>query len=256
MCYNSAALCLYTPTVIISRMTTILTGNYKPNRLQLSSNATTGETSEKQYFDQGFEAITTLYDRFGSAGISEILKQYKSIYLTGAEMAKAEFKGATFGGEIQNSGFSMQMIRAATVLTQGASTPTYTWTKNITSTGFQAFFGSKDSNLSTGIVATSPLTSNSVAYTQDNVVLMFTHLLSHTPPKFDEILPGIGSTNYPIFVTTYERISDLYVTQLPGPYFIPLNSQFYLEGNFQRLGTEDTQLLGVQFVRSSYAFNK
>ena len=229
--------------------TTILSGNYKPNTMALSP-------TESDLFEQGFDAIATVYDTYGTTALSDILRSFKNLYKTAAGFAKADFQGATFGGTTENSGFNMQLIRAATVLTQGASTPVYSWTRNITSTGFQAFFGSKDAPLSMGNVASPPLTTTSVAYTYQNVVLFFTHLLSHTPPKFDEIMPGIGSTNYPIFVTTYERVSNVYITQLPSPMYVTVNGQFYIEGNFQRLGIEDTQLLGVQFVKSSYAFNQ
>lgn len=152
---------------------------------------------------------------------------------------------------MNNSGFNLQMIRATTVRTQSASSQVYTWSQNITSTGWQSMFGTQADPYTTGISST--LGTNSAAYTQDRVNLFITHLLSHTPPKFDEVQFGVGTTKYNVFPTTYERISDIYVTKLPEPMFIPLNSTYFFLANYQRTGTDDTQLLGAAYVLSSYA---
>lgn len=227
-------------------MVNVISGNYQAPQISLSG-------AEQQTFNEAWDAFSTLYDRFSQGALSSILGPYKNLYLAAAEMAKAQFKGATFGGLMYNAGFNMQLIRAVTVLTQGNSTPVYKWARTFTTTGWQAYFGDKNNFYVTGIANGS---TNSATYTLDRVNLFVTHLLSHQKPLHDEMQFGIGTTTYNVFPTTFERISDVYVMPLPAPLFMPLNSQYYFMANIQRLGVDDTQLLGATFVTSQYASNQ
>jgi len=225
-------------------MVGILSGDYKAQTINL-------DEKEMSAFDEAFDAISTLYDVFGTSPLSGILKPYKALYLAAAGMAKAEFKGATFGGLMQNTGFNMQFIRAVTVMTQNKTTEVNSWSQEYNTLGWQAMFGSVDNPFSTGI--DNSLGPNSAAYTINKVTLFVTHLLSQHPPKGDELQIGIGTKKYNVFPITYERISDVYVAPLPAPIFLPLNSTYYFLANIRRLGIDTTQLLGVQYVQSSYA---
>lgn len=225
-------------------MTGIITGNYEAPQISLTG-------PESALFDEAFSALSTLYDTYGQAPLSQILSPYKQLYKQAAQMAKAQFKGATFGGLMMNSGFNMQLIRAVTVLTQSKTSPVYGWSQEYDTTGWQSMFGSQADPFSTGVA--NSLGPNSAAYTLDRVNLFVTHLLSQTPPKFDEMQFGVGTTKYNVFPTTFERISNVYVMPLPEPMFMPLNSVYFFLANIQRLGTDTTQLLGAQFVQSSYA---
>lgn len=227
-------------------MVGIMTGDYKAQQEKLSS-------SEMDAFDQAFDAISTLYDTYGTKPLSGILNNptYRSLYLAAAEMAKAQFKGATFGGLMQNTGFNMQFIRAVTVLTQNATSEVNDWSQSYSSVGWQAMFGSEANPFSTGIQ--NSLGPNSAAYTSHRVNIFVTHLLSQHPPEADEMQIGIGTKKYNVFPVTFERISNVYVAPLPEPVFMPLDSTYYFLANIRRLGVDTTQLLGVQYVDSSYA---
>ena len=227
-------------------MVSIISGSYSAPTLPLSS-------TENETFDEAWDAFSTLYDRFSQGALSSILGPYKSLYKAAVEMGKAQFKGTTFGGLMYNAGFNMQMIRAVTVLTQNNSTPVYKWARTFTTTGWQAYFGDHSSPYVTGIANGS---TNSATYTLDRVNLFVTHLLSHQKPLADEMQFGVGSTEYNVFPITYERISDVYVMPLPAPMFMPLNSTYYFKANIQRLGVDDTQLLGAALVNSQYALNE
>lgn len=225
-------------------MVGILSGDYKAQSINL-------DAKEMSAFDEAFDAVSTVYDSFGTSPLSGILKPYKSLYEAAAGMAKAEFKGATFGGLMQNTGFNMQFIRAVTVMTQNNTSEINSWSQEYTTLGWQAMFGSIDNPFSTGIE--NSLGPNSAAYTNNNVTLFVTHLLSQHPPKMDEIQIGIGTKKYNVYPITFERISNIYVAPLPAPVFLPVNSTYYFLANIRRLGIDTTQLLGVQYVKSSYA---
>jgi len=208
------------------------------------------DSSDEAYFEQAWDAFSTVYDRFGTAPLTGILGPYKSIYRLGAESAKAVFKGAAFGGLTDNKGFNMQEIRAVTIRTQGLSEDVYDWEQPITSTGWAALFGSKTNLYNSG---QSVLGSQNAGYTKDQVFLLLTHLYSETPPLFQEYQFGIGSVNYAVQVARFRQISGIYVTPLANPIIIPLNTNYYFMANFRRTGTEGTALLGAQFVTSQYA---
>jgi hypothetical protein len=219
----------------------ILSGGIVPPAVALTN-------AEMASFNEGFNAVTALYDEYGPDSLSYILRSEKPTYVLGAEYAKAAF-GQNFGGIVGSSGINMQLIRSATVLSQGSSTPVYTWSKNITTTGWGSLFGSK----TTQFTLKNSQGGNTVVNTYKNVMFVATHIIDSVKPLYDEIQIGANSTDYPIYPVTTQKIGGRYVIKLPMPLVILNDTQFYVMANYQRLGTASPQLLGFQYALHTYA---
>ncbi|MHB8552825.1 MAG: hypothetical protein ACYDAO_04475 [Thermoplasmataceae archaeon] len=213
-----------------------------------------GETltaTEEANFKQAFEAIAALYDEYGAEPLSGILGKEVMSYKQGAEMAKVDLQGE-FGGSLGTNGINMQLIRSATLLTQGASSPVYTWAKNFTSIGWQALFGDS----STPLVLTSSAGGSTVSSTYQNVDLVATHIIDTVRPLYDEIQIFYNRKPYPVFPVTTQKIAGLYVTKLPAPIQVPNKANFAIMANVQRTGSASPQLLGLQYAKYAYAITQ
>lgn len=206
---------------------------------------------DTSYFEQSWDPFATTYDKYGTGPLTGILAPFKSIYKSAAEIAKAAYKGAAFGGMTDNKGFNMQEIRAVTVRTQSAAADVYDWNQTINAIGWGALFGSINAKYNTGINST--LSPQDAAYTVDNVIMLITHLYSLTPPLYDEYQFGVGQTTYAVQPIRFRFLSGIYVAQLPNPILLPLNTNYFFMANFRRTGTEGTAFMGAAFVRSAYA---
>ena len=210
--------------------------------------------SDTEYFNEAWPGYTALYDYQGFTPLTSILNPLKSLFQSVGQMAKAAYKGSSFGGLTDNTGFNLQQIRAVTILTQSAGADVYDWAQDIKSIGWAALFGSETSPYFSGV--NNSLGPGDAAYTLDNVFLLFTHLVSPTPPLYDEYQFGVGAVKYAIQTATFVKISDVYVLTLVNPIVVPLNQKYFFMANFRRLGTENTMLVGGAFVKSDNALSR
>lgn len=208
------------------------------------------DANDTKYFNDSWPSYVTLYDYQGMAPLTSILNPYKSLFQSVGQMAKSAYKGASFGGLTDNKGFNLQGIRAVTIRTQNAGADVYDWAQSISAAGWAALFGTESVKYNSGI--NSALGPQDAAYTLDNVFLLITHLVSPTPPLYDEYQFGVGNVIYGIQTATFVRISDVYVLTLPNPIVVPLNQPYFFMANFRRTGTENTMLVGGAFVKSQY----
>lgn len=209
------------------------------------------DASDAEYFTSSWPSFVTLYDYQGVGPLTGILNPLQSVFKAVAQMAKSAYSDVSFGGLTDNKGYNMQPIRAVTIRTQAAGADVYDWTQTVSSLGWAALFGDETSPYNSG--TNNTLGPSDPAYTLGNVFLLFTHLVSPTPPLFDEYQFGVGNTKYAVQVATFVQISDVYVMTLANPIVVPLNSKYWFMANYRRTGTEETRLLGAQFVLSAYA---
>jgi hypothetical protein len=205
-------------------------------------------SNELTQFDIALKYATTIYDRYGTEPLSSILNEFKDPFLYVASIAKKYF-ATTFGGILSNSGFNMQPIRAATLLSQGAASPVYNWGRNFTTLGWQSLFGSDSSPFSLGTTGNG----TAVTTTYKRVMIVAPVIIDLVPPKYDEIRVGISTVKYPVMPVTYTKVGNVYVTRFPAPLLLPADSQFFVEANIQELGSGSPRLAGFQFVTSDYA---
>ena len=208
--------------------------------------------TEQALFESGYATLSTVFDKFGQAPISSVLSELEQPYLQGMQYAKNSFNKLPFGGLFGPQGFNMQLIRAATVYgSQQTPSSGYTanWSRTFNTLGWQSLFGSQSSPYTLATTGNGQY----IGTTYNRVSLMFTHLIDTSPPKFDEIRFGVQQNVYPVFVTDYQLISDLYITALPAPIYVDVNQTFFIEANIERLGAGRPQLLGIQYVTKDYA---
>lgn len=208
--------------------------------------------TETTLFSEGYEVLSTVYDRFGAAPISSILSDFQQPYLQAMQYAKNSFNKLPFGGLFGPQGFNMQLIRASTIYgSQTTPSANYVanWARTFTTTGWQALFGSQTSPYTLATTGNGQY----IGTTYNRVAIMFTHIIDTSPPKYDEIRFGVQQNVYPVFPTTYTLLSDLYVTELPAPIYVDVNQTFFIEANIERLGSGSPQLLGIQYVTKDYA---
>lgn len=221
-----------------------LTGTDIPDYESLTS-------EEETLFNVGFSQITATTDYLNNTALSDSLRQFKNDYKIFIETAKYSFKQA-FGGTLLASGFNMQLIRAATLLTGSGSTATYDWTKSIGNAdlGWGSLFGSFTSPINLG----TSNSSNALGNTYNQVSMLATHLVDTVPPLYDEIQVKIQGTTYEVYPTRFtEVIERVFITRLPAPMFIKVNGQFAIEANYRRTGQSNPQFLGLQAAPYSYA---
>lgn len=219
-----------------------LTGTDQPSYESLNQ-------EEQDLFDIGFGQISSQVDYLNSAPLSNILKDFKQDYNIFIQTAKYALK-QQFGGTLLASGFLMQLIRAASILTpSGASTPTYDWTTNTTDVGWAKLFGTFSSPISFNTTNSNLALGN----TYNNVTMLATHLIDTVPPLYDEIQIKVAGTTYEVYPTRFQVLERVYVTRLPSPLFVKLNGQFAIEANYRRLGQSNPQLLGIQAAPYAYA---
>ena len=221
--------------------------------------------TEKSLLSDTIEKISLVYNEYG-VGLSNVLKANKDFFLTGAEIAKKEFKNPEFGGAYLPSGFNAGLIRPASFLSQ-TSTPT---TVNETfakagpaALGWNNLFGSDSNKYNTGLI-TSGTTQidgidiagpNSITYTYENVAYMIPGLVSFGSAKISEIKVYISSTKYPVYRLSPVRLggsSAVYYYPLPVPMYLGMNTSFAIEANYVELGDQDIQPLGLQYSKSEY----
>lgn len=219
-----------------------LSGGQMPQTADLDSD-------ELQQFDLALQSIADIVAIQSDTTLANIILNERDAYLYAASIAKQQFNGATFGGLLGNSGFNMQTIRAATILTQNATTPVYSWARNFTTLGWQGLFGSHSSPLTIGTTGNATY----VGTTYKRVMFVATHILDDVPFKFDEIQVGVNKITYPVMPVAINKISNVYLAKLPAPMLVILNGQFYVDGNIQYLGQSNPRLLGMQYVTSDYA---
>jgi hypothetical protein len=207
------------------------------------------DSDELQQFDLALQSIADIVAIQSDTTLANIILNERDAYLYAASIAKQQFNGATFGGLLGNSGFNMQTIRAATILTQNAATPVYSWARNFTALGWQGLFGSHSQPLTIGTTGNATY----VGTTYKRVMFVATHILDDVPFKFDEIQVGVNKITYPVMPVAINKISNVYLAKLPAPMLVILNGQFYVDGNIQYLGQSNPRLLGMQFVTSDYA---
>lgn len=205
--------------------------------------------AELALFERTLNHATRIYDKQGQDVLSAIFRAKHDDYLYAASVMKQAFNNLEFGGDTTPAGFNMQEIMAVTLLSQAASPLIYSWAKNITSTGWQAFFGSSSSKLTLGTSGTS--TSPGVTYKR--VGFLATHLYSTIKPKYDAIQVGVKSNTYPVYSTRFSLLGDIYVAELQAPLLVTPDDSFFIMQNAQRIGQDDTALGGFQFVTSQYA---
>lgn len=206
-------------------------------------------SEELAQFDIALKSFADLVAIQSDSTLSNIILSERNAYLFAASIAKQQFDGATFGGIIAQTGFNMQPIRAATLLTQGSTTPVYSWTKSFTSAGWQGLFGSQSAPLTLGTTGNATY----VGTTYKRVMIVATHIIDNVPLPFDEIQIGVQKQLYPVMPVGITNISNVYLYKFPAPILVVLDGQFFVQANVQRLGTFNPRLLGLQFVTSEYA---
>lgn len=207
--------------------------------------------TEEQLFRDSFSSIATVYDEFGEKALTSILAAEAKYYKLGAEMAKVDLNSA-FGGSLGTNGISVQTIRSATLLTQGASTPVYTWGKTFSATGWQGLFGTK----SVPLTLTSSAGGATTASTYQNVDMVATHIIDTQKPLYDEIQIYYNQKPYPVFPVTAQKLAGVYAIRLPAPIVLPNKDSFAIEANVQRTGSSSPQLFGLQYPKYGYAITQ
>jgi hypothetical protein len=218
-----------------------LTGGDYPDYQQFNA-------QEQQLFDIGFNQITALEDYFSTETLAHTLRAFKKDYNIAAEAAKNYFN-QSFGGTLLSSGFNMQLIRAASILTGSGSSPVYDWTKSVSATGWASLFGTFSNPINLGTTNSALTLGN----TYNNLTIMATHLMDTVPPLYDEIQIKIGNATYEVYPVRFQAIERVFVYRLPAPMFIKMNGTFAIQANFRRTGQSNPQLLGLQFAPTAYA---
>jgi hypothetical protein len=186
--------------------------------------------------------LVKLAGYFGlSRDLSSLFLADRDIYMIGATIAKKELN-AGFGGAVPGSTqFGMGFIRSKTILA------TSSWLRTITTAGWNDILGSSSApiDLST--------TASAYGNPQNRVALMFPKLVDYAIPKINEVRLWISPTEYPIWVTKFMQITDLYVANLPATAYISVNNKFYMRGNVEGSNvTIGTAPLGLMFAKQSY----
>ena len=214
----------------------------------------TPSPDELAIFYRDFQRMATMYSL--QRDLTQLLYDDAETYAAMVGIAKGSigtnpiFRGVSAqGGEI-----GMQLIRAITVENPGISpgqTPVQSWVKNYTSTGWQGIFGSASNKIDLSQFGTG---GSSATNLNGRVMLAFGALLNPvTSPKVSEIQITVGTLTYPIWNIDWEPAGDLFYAKLPGVVLIPVNQNFYINGNIQPgPGLDATQLFGLTFATGTY----
>lgn len=192
--------------------------------------------------------------------LSQIYLRKRDTFLYAAAIAKAQLTGRSFGGLLQASGYNMQMIRPATILSNltaadgggAGSTTILNWKRAFTATGWQALFGSNSAGDPVSLGVTGSATTARTTY--QRVVICAPYILSTgATPLVVEIKPFIQNTSYPVYPVHWQKLSDIHIFEMPGALLGLLNQNFSIEGNVETTGDDEPQLTGLQYVTQDYA---
>ena len=219
-----------------------ISGGQEPSYMDLTP-------GEIQLFNSALAATAEIVTYDSDTALANLILKERDNYLFAAAVAKQQFNGKTFGGLLGQTGFNIQAIRAATILTQASASAVYPWDQNFTTKGWQALFGSQASPFTVGTTGTATY----IGTTYQRVMFLATHLIDTVPFKFEEIRLGVSKISYPVQVLHVNKISNVYVAKLAAPLLVTINQQFFIEANVQYLGGDVPALFGMQYVTSDYA---
>ena len=238
---------LATPAGIPPAPPLVLSGNTQYPQIKPSPD-------EFSIFYRDFVRMSTIYSL--QRDLSELLFSDADTYASIVGIAKGSIgTNPVFRGVVAQGGeIGFQLIRAITVENPGIAsggTPVQNWIKTYTATGWQGIFGSATSKIDLSQFGTG---GSSATNTNGRVMLAFGALLNPvTSPKVSEIQITVGSLTYPIWNIDWEPAGDLFYAKLPGVVLVPVNQNFYINGNIQpSTGQDATQLFGLTFATGTY----
>jgi len=237
------------PAAVLSRDISFLSGRTQiPGFIDLNA-------SEIALFDADLRRLA--FQTSLQRDLSQLLLSQRDAFLFAASIAKAQFKGLAFGGLLNSGGYNMQLIRPVTILSNvpvaqggGGGTAVLNWSRNFTTTGWQALFGNDSNQVSLGVTGSS----TTAVTTYSRVMIAAPYILSTgASPKFVEIRPRVLNVGYPVYPLHWLKMTNLFVAKLPGILLALPNDYFDIEANIETTGTDEPQLFGLQFVTSDYA---
>lgn len=223
--------------------TAIITGSSSLSYVPLNQ-------KETEIFHRDYRRL--IYVQALERDLSPIFDDEELVYFYAAGIAKGSIgTNPTFAGNTPGaSEIGMQLIRAVTVLNPGiaAPPPVLSWTQTYAGAGWTNIFGS-----STVPVDLSQTGVSGATNLQNRVMMCITALINPSvPPLVAEYRWHIQNVDYTIHPITWETVTDLSYVRLSEPIIAAVNSRFYMRGNIEAAGTDQTQLFGITFATGAY----
>lgn len=200
------------------------------------------DSKEGQIWEAEFVELTSAFalDQQGER-IRAIFERSRSLIQGAAAIAKAEFRGSSFGGVDAQGGFGWQLLRPQHLrrLTTDAGVTDTDWKRTIAIPGWNYYIG----------------TATAFNQISRRALVVLLGLINHDPsPKSVAMQLQIAGITYPIW-DMYEPMKlegGTRILSFPKPKVIPPLEQLKVQLFDHAAGSDEPQILGITYAESGY----
>ena len=197
---------------------------------------------ESQIWDAEFVELTSAFsdDQQGER-IRAVFERSRNLIRGAAAIAKAEFRGSSFGGIDTQGGFGWQLLRPQHLrrLTTDAGVVNTDWKRTVAAPGWNYYVGT------------------ATAFNQINrrALVILLGIVNHDPsPKSVAMQLQIAGITYPVwdYYNAMKLEGGIRTWSFPKPKVIPALEQLKIQLFDHATGSDEPEILGVTYAEAGY----